>query len=437
MRRIGAVLLGAALTGAVGGGSAWSQEAGPEVYGAMREAGEARVVVFLQPPDPLPGKPVRVQSQIASQKHDVLFDIPPSEFTVTHEWLNLSALAGVLRPEGLLKLLSDPRVLRIDVDVPGAMATAESSPVIRANELQSRGITGAGVKVAVLDTGVDTQHPDLSDDLIDQQCFCTNADGSGCCPNGATSQSGPGAAEDAQGHGTNVAGIITGRGGIAPEGIAPDAKLIAIRVLDAQGTASGTAQVLSALDWIMTAHPDTRAVNLSLVYNPFPGTCDNAASFTQAFAQAIGRMRSMGMLVFASSGNNGLVGQIGLPACISTAVAVGATYDANVGSISFGCSDATTDTDQVACFSNSSSAVDLLAPGAAITSTGMGGGIVTFIGTSQASPHAAAVAALLFQANPGLTPDAAEALMKNTGLSVTDPKSGITTPRIDAAAAAQ
>jgi subtilisin family serine protease len=79
--------------------------------------------------------------------------------------------------------------------------------------------------------------------------------------------------------------------------------------------------------------------------------------------------------------------------------------------------------------------VDLLAPGAAITSTGIGGGTSTFLGTSQACPHAAGAAALLLSAKPGLSADQVQNVLKNTGVNVTDPKNGITSRRIDLKAA--
>jgi subtilisin family serine protease len=122
-----------------------------------------------------------------------------------------------------------------------------------------------------------------------------------------------------------------------------------------------------------------------------------------------------------------------MPACIASAVAVGAVYDGNIGGVSFGCVDGSTSSDQVTCFSNSSTAVDLVAPGAAITSTGLGGGSVTFLGTSQAAPHVAGALALLISA--GQSAAGAEAALKATGVGVTDSKSGLSFPRIDVGSA--
>jgi subtilisin family serine protease len=112
-------------------------------------------------------------------------------------------------------------------------------------------------------------------------------------------------------------------------------------------------------------------------------------------------------------------------------------YDSALGPISFPnvCADSQTAADQVTCFSNGGSALDLLAPGALITSTGRGGGTSTYLGTSQASPHAAGAAALLLQQTASLTPDQIEARLKSTGVVLTDPRSGLTAARIHVAAA--
>jgi len=205
----------------------------------------------------------------------------------------------------------------------------------------------------------------------------------------------------------------------------------------AASTGAGTStSILSGLDFIINQHPEAKVVNLSLgLANLFSGSCDSAASFTTAFAAAVNTLRGRGAVFFASSGNNGSTSQIAVPACIGNAIAVGAVYKADAGTISFGCTDATTAADRIPCFSNSDSQVDVLAPGAPVTSAGIGGGVSTFVGTSQACPVAAGVAALMLSAHPGLSPDALEAALKNTGVTVTDARNGLSFRRIDAKAA--
>ena len=124
------------------------------------------------------------------------------------------------------------------------------------------------------------------------------------------------------------------------------------------------------------------------------------------------------------------------PACLSSVISVGAVYDADVGSVSrFGCTDSSTAPDQVACWSSSNAFTDLLAPGAPVTSSGLGGGTSTFYGTSQASALAAACAAALLEANPIASPDGLEAALKGSATQLVDPKNALAFPRLDCATA--
>jgi subtilisin family serine protease len=415
-----------------------AQEVGGEVVETLRRAPRARVVVALREPATPVTSPEQRAGEVESLLADVLAAVGAGEFQVSRRFALVSALAGDVSREGLLALLRHSEVLRIDLDVPVYATMAESVALIRADQAQNRGFTGRGVTVAVLDSGIDTGHPDLKDGLVAEQCFCANADGSGCCPGGGTQASGPGSAKDENGHGTNVSGIIVGRGRVASEGVAPEASHVQVRVLDRNGAAASTTQIVTGLDWLLQNRPDVKVVNLSLeTATLFSGTCDNAASYTMAMAQAVNGLRARGTAVFASSGNNGSSTQLGAPACLSSATAVGAVYKGNVGTISFGCTDATTQADKIACFSNSNSKLDLLAPGGVITSAGLAGGRSSYVGTSQACPMAAGAAALLLQARPGLSPDQARELLKGSGVSVADPRNGLTFRRIDVQAALQ
>ncbi len=146
--------------------------------------------------------------------------------------------------------------------------------------------------------------------------------------------------------------------------------------------------------------------------------------------QAVNALRSRGTLTVSSTGNAANKAETGAPACLSQAIAVGAVYDGNVGTISFGCTDGSTAADKITCFSNSSSALDLLAPGAAISSSGLGGGVAGFAGTSQAAPHVAGALALLLQVKPSATADELEAALKASGRPIAD-SNGVSAPRID------
>jgi subtilisin family serine protease len=404
---------------------------GAGVVSSLATDGAVKVIVLFEGDD-LSLTDLGARSKAIEERREAVLDqIDSREFRVTDTFQNMSAVAGYATYEGLKKLVRDYRVQKIDLDVTGHMALSESTDLVHAREIQATGITGKGVVVAVLDTGIDSDHPDLSDDIVTQQCFCTNADGvTGCCPGGRTEASGAGAAEDEQGHGTHVAGIISGGGRVAPRGMAPDADIVAVRILDKTGAAASGTQLLKAFDWIINTQRVVKIVNTSLVFGSYSGTCDGADSFTAALAQAVNTLRSRGTVTVSSAGNAGNKSQMGAPACLAPAVAVGAVYDGNVGTISFGCTDGSTAADKIACFSNSSSALDLLAPGAAITSSGMGGGVAGFAGTSQAAPHVAGAMALLLQVKPAATVDQLEIALKTGGRPITD-SNGVSAARID------
>ena len=360
-----------------------------------------------------------------------------SDLSVSDRWTVVPGLAGRATPRGVARLRASPlvravgRAPRLHADL------AESVALIKANQVHAAGVTGQGVTVAVLDSGVDTDHPDLADDIDAQVCFAHRQNGSGGCPDGTARQSGPGSAEDDDGHGTGVAAAITSRGTVAPKGVAPDAEIVAAKVLAADGAASG-ADVVSALDWLLVNRPDVRIVNMSLGSDDlFPGaSCDGTDAAAIAYDSAFKALRRRGATVFVASGNEASASSLGSPACVSSAVAVGAVYDANVGGHSYSnCSDASSAVDKIPCFSNSGPALDLLAPGADITTAKMGGGTEKVVGTSFATPIAAGVGALLLQAKPSLSSEQVEAALKQSGVPVVDPRNGLTVPRIDAAAA--
>ena len=256
--------------------------------------------------------------------------------------------------------------------------------------------TGAGVTVAVIDTGVDASHPDLAGQVLPGYDVINQTSGTGTDPNG---------------HGTHVAGTIaavTGNG-TGNSAVAPDARILPIRVLDASGSGY---MADAATGIVYAADHGANVINMSL----------GADTQVDAVTNAIAYARGKGVVVVAAAGNERADGSpISYPAADPGVIAVAATDSA----------------DKVASYSNQGSYVDVAAPGSSIVSTYPGGGYRTLSGTSMASPHAAAVAALIEAARPGLTPDQVEQAMESTatdlGTAGKDTDYGY--GRIDAAAA--
>ncbi|HUD71336.1 MAG TPA: S8 family serine peptidase, partial [Dongiaceae bacterium] len=425
---------------------------GNGVVEALATGGSVRVFVYLDRPSaaasgagaiaaeaaapgPAAAAAARDRDRVARAQDEALGALGRGEFTVRRRFARVPAFAGDLTAAGLERLRRAPGVRRIDLDLPGRATLAQSVPLINADDVQALGFTGDGVTVAIIDSGVDTDHPDLVDDIVAQACFCST--GGACCPNGQNVQIGPGAAEDQLGHGTHVAGIITAKGVVSAKGVAPDAGVIVVKVMGASGTFCCSSDVVAGLDWILDNHPEVKAINMSLgSFALYPGDCDAATAENLAYADVIDALRAHGTTSFAAAGNDASGNSMSAPGCIAGALSVGSVYDANIGGVGFGdCSDPTTAADKVSCFSNSDSVTDIFAPGGAIRAPYLGGSTATLFGTSMATPHGVGCAAILYDAVPTLTPATLEANLEATGVPVIDPKNGRTFPRIDCLAA--
>ena len=334
--------------------------------------------------------------------------------TDVEPWGDGPTFAAEIDEDELDELRSDPRVRAVAIDTGGSGGLAQSLPFIRANLVHAQGIEGHGTTVAVLDSGIDTDHPAFAGRIAGEACFCDNLDGTGCCPSGVTERSGPGSAEDDQGHGTHVAGIVSG--------VAPATNLVAVKVLDSANRFRSFTQIYRALDWVDREHPEVDAINMSLGSDALltDGECESFA-IVLGLQPVIARLRKRGVLIAASTGNNGDTARMWVPACMPDVLGVGATFD---------------NSDTIASFTNSSASIDVLAPGVSITSTARGGGSVTYSGTSMAAPHVAGLIALMKQkAGRQFPSDSIQAALRSSGKPVVDSRNGITVPRIDALAA--
>ncbi|MFJ3403026.1 S8 family serine peptidase [Promicromonospora sp. NPDC090134] len=257
---------------------------------------------------------------------------------------------------------------------------AGSMPQIGAPTAWDAGLTGDGVTVGVLDSGLDATHPDLDDVLV-----------------GARDFTGSGDTEDRYGHGTHVASIALGSGAASDgenRGVAPDADLLVGKVLDDFGGGESSS-IIDGMEWIAEAGADV--VNMSL------GESERYTDGTDPFSMAVDTLSArFGTLFVVAVGNEGLYGAVVPPGAANSALTVGAVDD----------------DDQVAYFSSRGPRVgdsaikpDITAPGVEIvaaravgTNEGESDGPYTaWSGTSMAAPHVAGAAAVLKQARPELT----------------------------------
>jgi subtilisin family serine protease len=356
---------------------------------------------------------------------------------VTRSYSTIPALSAVVTLEGLAALQADPAVASVSLDEAAVVTSSKVESVARALKVDRVGLTGSGVTIALIDSGVDSSHRDLAGVIVDEACFCVDAQGLPCCPGGASEEFGLRAAWDDNGHGTHLAGIIAGRGRVSPKGLAPEAYIVAIKIAGKDGS-TNTSSMLAALDWLARTHPEVRVVNMSLgTTATYSGSCDKASAINASLADAAMTLRGQGAVLVAAAGNSGSTETMTAPACVSGYLSVGAVYSkSNPVSSSYGCTDVKTAEDRVACFSNSSSALSLLAPGAGIVSTGLGGRRATGSGTSQAAAVVAGAVALLMEKSPA-GGERVEAALRTSGVSVTDQRNGRATPRLDIGAAAQ
>ena len=287
-------------------------------------------------------------------------------------WRSLTATAGGAAAARTLTAGVD----RVWLDGKRTVSLDVSVPQIGAPVAWKAGLNGAGVTVAVLDTGVDDTHPDLATQIVGEQNFTTTA-----------------STDDTVGHGTHVASIIAGTGAASAgqyTGVAPGAKLLIGKVCG--DTNCAESDILAGMAW---AAPRARVVNMSL------GGPDTAG--IDPLEQAVNDLTARYDCLFViAAGNDGTTAPVGSPASADAALAV-AAVDAD---------------DQLAAFSSRGPRVgdhavkpDIAAPGVNIVAARAAHGTIgtpaanpaytSLSGTSMATPHVAGAAAILAQEHPG------------------------------------
>jgi subtilisin family serine protease len=438
----------------------------PDLLNGFASNPTVKVTVnFLLPPgtphradfaSPASVKALRAAVRAAQQ--EVLDSLPANHVKPRFRFDNVAAFSAEVTPQGLSALQNHPRVASIEPVYVVEPHLAQGIPLIHGLTYRSA-YNGAGMAIAICDTGVDYSHPRL---------------GGGGFPNSKVLGGYDVGDNDAdpipigQAHGTCCAGIAAGDLGTVGDyigGVAYNAKLYALKITSGSEASSSTDAEAASWDWCVTHQNDNPDYPILVISMSFGGgryfsPCDSQLpSMTAIASNAI----AAGITILASSGNDGYCDSIAFPACISSLISVGAVYDAAFGhyhpcvnanscapkSASSGCTsgyvaDDVTAADKVTSYANMANFLTLLASGNQCYTTditgsaGYSGGDydATFGGTSAACPYAAGAVACLQSAAKArtgsyLSPAEVRNRLLTYGDNVTDTKVAITKPRVN------
>ncbi len=451
----------------------------PETIEAQLAArGSAEVIVLLEAGKSLdaidwnnPADLLWHQDAIRGRRAYLLMGLDQEDVKVFQHFDNVPAFAAEVSPAGLKQLLGEATVTAIEPVVHLEAQLRQGIAVINAETARAT-YNGQGVAIAVIDSGVDYTHPNLGGGAFPNEKVIGGTDiGDG--------DSDPFPSSGVE-HGTEVAGVAAGG---LPEGevgdfiggVASGAKLYALRANStAEPESFSTVAATAALDWCVSHKNDDPAnpilvANISLGSGQYTDFCDDAFP---AYALAASTATAAGITIVGASGNNGYCNAVGLPACFSDIIAVGAVWDDDLGT-SVSCVDdascaqnegegeipcpagyhslrETVVARAVPAYSNSAPLIDLFGPShsahttdiAGVSGADAGDYTTNFGGTSCATPYVAGAVACLQSAAFSITGDYLSPgqvlnLLRSTGPGITDPKAipALTRPLVDLQAA--
>jgi minor extracellular protease Epr len=275
-------------------------------------------------------------------------------------------------------LKNDPNVASVEEDINLRASDYMDWGItkIKADQSWNKGWTGTGAKVAILDTGIDVDHPDL------------------VVTEGVSTVDDEPSFDDLNGHGTHVAGIVGSKNnGTGTVGVAPNSELYPVKVLHSDGSGD-LSDILEGINWSISKGVDV--INMSL------GT----PSYSSALEQAVNNAYNKGILVVAAAGNNGNASGTGdtveYPARFPNTIAVSAVDQNSVR----------------APFSATGKKVEVSAPGVKIASTYPGGTYASMSGTSMASPYVAGELALLKERYPTYSTASLRSALQSSALDL-------------------
>jgi len=390
------------------------KEINESIEKAAKENGTVEVIVILKEPKEFSVKSKgekedleEIREKVDRAQERIEASLNGSEIEIKQKYETINAIVVNVSRDDIKKLKNNPDIERIVLDEVKELFLNDSVQLINADsvhgiQINGINITGLGETVCIIDSGVDYNHSALGsgfgNKIIAGYDFVNN-------------DTDP---MDDMGHGTLVAGII-GSTDSKYKGIAPDSKIVAIKVCDAFGCL--TSNILAGIDWCINNSQtyNISVISMSLGAGAYSDYCNDVPEAT-----AINSAFSNGIFVSVASGNNNMTNAISEPACVENATSVGAT----------------TKNDQIWNGTNRASILDLLAPGVNINSTYMGNTFEMRSGTSAAAPHVSGAALLMKQyaklvGYSNISPYVIKTLLKRNGKDIYDEASGITFKRID------